>query len=78
MTKEKEEGHRRTEPSRRQGCRGPGRAPELEGDRKTDGAGGAARGGVGGEGVSELASFRGWVLRAGEDPLIMQMARVLP
>ena len=57
MTKGKEEGHRRTEPSRRQGCRGPGRAPELEGDRKTDGAGGAARGGVGGEGVSELASF---------------------
>lgn len=62
MTKGKEEGHRRTEPSWRQGCRGPGRAPEFEGDRKTDGAGGAARGGVGGEGVSELASFRCWVL----------------
>lgn len=64
MTKGNEEGHRQTEPSRRQGSRGPSRAPELEGDRKMDGAGSAARKGVGGEGVSELASFRRWVLPA--------------
>lgn len=40
---------------------------------------GSGGGGVGGEGVSELASFRtGSYVRAGEDPLIMQMAPGVP
>lgn len=71
---EGKEGHRQAEPSRRQSTAeaGASQAPELEGDRKTDGAGGTARE-VGG---SELASF----LYCVQDriPSLCKWPRVLP